>query len=351
MNIIYKEQQREKFNKLWDEFLLSNEIDFEYSRLVIDYNLSYAKYLSYDKSFVLEENNKCVGICFLPIEMNKNILSISIEESYIMCPVANSVKNEKIIYKEIDKLCIDFKIALIRFKTSMFNDDNINKLLLYDFVDTTNTSSVINLEDTQEILWKNLRRRYKSLINSFIKNEDYSILVSNDANNIELHNKYVKFHKIHMQNAGKESKSKLIYNKQLELLKNNIATIIALKYKNEIVMTNYFFHDKNNVTYASNAYDTSEKFKNLTLNHYLLWESIMYFKLNNFKLFNMGQPCSINHINGFDDYADDKELSISHFKIGMGSKYILNFQGIKFFDKTILLNLIDKFKQKVENEI
>lgn len=153
-----------------------------------------------------------------------------------------------------------------------------------------------------------------------------------------------------MKNAGKVLKSDLIYAKQLNLAQQNLATIIAVNFQDRPIIINYFFHDDSNVVYASNAYDTNESFTNLPLNHYLLWHSTLYFKQLGFKIFGFGQPCSINTINGFLDYADSKELSISHFKRGMGSQMIPHMQGIKCFNKNILIEAIKEFKQKVTNE-
>jgi hypothetical protein len=152
-----------------------------------------------------------------------------------------------------------------------------------------------------------------------------------------------------MKNAGKALKSELIYTKQLNLAQQNLATIIAVNFQDRPIIVNYFFHDTANVVYASNAYDTDESFKNLPLNHYLLWHSTLYFKQLGFKLFGFGQPCGLNTVNGFTDYTDNKELSISHFKMGMGTQMISHMQGIKFFKKEPLLQLINQFKSEVIN--
>lgn len=349
MNFIFKHQEASTFESLWNEYLTSHNIDFQYSLSIIEYYLAYSNNLYEDKSFVLEINNECVGICFLPIESTKDGFSISIANGYIMAPLANSAKCEQIIFDYIDDICANLNIGMIKFKMSIFENSNFNKLRLYGFFDTTNTTCAIDLSNTQEHLWMNLRKRYKSLINSLTKNNEYSIVYSNESTLNELHEHYVTFHKIHMKNAGKALKSDLIYTKQLNLAQQNLATIIAVNFQNRPIIINYFFHDTTNVVYASNAYDTHESFTNLPLNHYLLWHSTLYFKQLDFKIFGFGQPCSLNSINNFTDYADEKELSISHFKRGMGTKMLSHMQGIKFLKKEPLLQLIDQFKSEVIN--
>ncbi|WP_067178343.1 hypothetical protein [Sulfurospirillum sp. UCH001] len=349
MNFVFKYEDSQNFEKLWNQYLTSYNVDFQYSLTSIEYYLAYCNNLYKDKSFILEVDNHCVGICFLPIESTKDGFSISIANGYIMAPLAKSLKYEQIIFDCIDKICDDLNIVIVKFKVSIFENLNFNRLRLYRFLDTTNTTCILDLNNSQEDLWMNLRKRYKSLINSLTKNGEYSIVCSNESTLNELHKYYVTFHKIHMKNAGKSLKSNLIYTKQLNLAQQNLATIIAVNFQNHPIIINYFFHDTTNVVYASNAYDTHESFKNLPLNHYLLWHSTLYFKQRGFKKFGFGQPCSLNSINGFMDYADEKELSISHFKRGMGTQMISHMQGIKFLKKEPLLQLIDQFKSEVTN--
>lgn len=348
MNIIFKEQNKAYFELLWNKFLVQYSIDFQYSLPMVEYYLICCPHLFIDKSFVVELNNECLGICFLPIEDNNSSLSISIANSYVMAPRASSTKIENLIFNCIDELAKTLNLSSIKFKLSIFENTTFNRLRLYGFFDTTNTTCSINLEDKQEYLWTNLRKSYKALINSLIKNSEYTVLYSNNTNYKDLHRQYVAFHKIHMANAGKVPKSDDIYDRQLNLIENNLATIIAIQYKNTTIMTNYFFHDNINVIYASSAYDTDEFFQNLPINHYLLWHAIVHFKTLAFKTLGFGQPCNMNKVSGFNDYADDKELNISHFKRGMGTQMTSHTQGIKFFDKQSLLQLIEQFKVEIE---
>jgi len=349
MNIIFKEQNKDYFERLWNKFLVQHSIDFQYSLPMIEYYLICCPNLLVDKSFIVELNNECLGICFLPIEDSNGSLSISIASGYVMAPMASSAKSEQLMFNHIDEICGDLNLSSIKFKLSIFENSRFNRLRLYGFFDTTNTTCIINLEDKQESLWTNLRKSYKALINSLIKNSEYTVLYSDNANFKDLHQQYVAFHKIHMKNAGKIPKSDEIYDRQLNLIEHNLATIIAIQHNNATIMTNYFFHDNVNVIYASSAYDTDEFFQNLPINHYLLWQAMVYFKALDFKTLGFGQPCNIAKVSGFNDYADDKELSISHFKRGMGTQVTSHTQGIKFFDKQPLLQLIEQFKTEIEN--
>lgn len=350
MNFIFKHEDAPTFERLWNEYLSTHRSDFHYALALIEYALSYSSRLHMDQSFVVEENNRCVGLCFLPIETSTHDgLSISIAEGYVIAPLACSHKYEEAIFEKIDAICALFNISLVKFKLSAFEDSRFNRLRLYGFIDTTSTTGTLDLQTSKEELWTNLRKRYKSFINSVIKNDAFSILYSDHSNAQTLHQTYVAFHKIHMQNAGKIPKSDEIYRKQFTLIENRLATLLAVCYQDSIVMANYFFHDTRNVIYASSAYDTRELFHHLPLNHYLLWHAIVYFKEQNFTTFGFGEPCILNAINGFTDYADEKELNISHFKRGMGAQTISHMQAIKFYHYEPLIRLIDQFKLEVTN--
>jgi len=341
MNFIYKKDNEELFIRLWQEYIDSNKLSFEYNLEIINYYILYMENLSRDRSFVVEQNGKCVGVCFLPI-------SLSI--GYIIAPHALSDKIEKEIFSKIDTICEELSVGELKFYLSVFEDYKFNKLLSYNYIDTSISTCSVDLTNEEAILWRAIRKSYKSLINSLIKNNDYKIVYSNNENITKLHNAYVSFHKEHMKEAGKIEKDISIYNKQYALLESNLATIIAIEYDNSIIYANYFFHNNSQVSYASSAYDLNNKFKRLPLNHYLLWEAIIYFKKLDFKLFNFGTPCGFNKINGFEDYLDNKQIDISSFKRGMGAKMQIQYQGVRFYNKLLLLEKIENFKIKVENE-
>lgn len=341
MNYIFKKDNEKLFIRLWQEYVDNNQLSFEYSLEVLNYYLSYIDDLSSDRSFVIEQNGKCVGICFLPI---------SLSVGYIIAPHASSDKIEKKIFSKIDTISEQLDIKQLKFYLSVFEDYKFNKLLSYNYTDTSISTCSVDLSREEDILWRGIRKSYKSLINGLIKSNDYNIVYSNDKNMKKLHNAYTSFHKEHMREAGKTEKDISVYNKQYALLESKLATIIAIEYDNSIIFTNYFFHNHQQVTYASSAYDLNDKFKKLPLNHYLLWEAILYFKKLDFKLFNFGTPCGFNKVNGFEDYLDTKQIDISTFKRGMGAKMQTQYQAIKFFDKTLWFEKVEEFKKRLDDE-
>lgn len=340
MNIIFKEDTAQLFDQYWNSYILVNKIDFQYSLQVLNFNLQHSKRILNDKSFVVERNGECVGICFLPIESD-NTTSVSIANGYVIKPLAKTEKIEKYIFSKIDEICLDIGVEKIKYSFSQFTESKFNTLSKFNFIDTSTSTCNIYLDKSKEVLWRDLRKSYKSLINSMIKNDKFKILFSNQENHIELNEKYVEFHKEHMKQAGKEPRSDNIYNKQLKLLENDLASIVAVTYKKQIVIVNYYFHNNESVSYSGSSFDTSDDFQKYPLNHFLLWNSILYFKKLGYGKLNFGQPCGYNKVNGLDDHLDDKQINISSFKRGMGAEMKTLYRGVKFIND-------DKFDIKIK---
>jgi len=341
MNYIFKKDDKNQFDKFWQDYFDKNKLGFEYALETMDYHLSCMDDLLEDNSFVVEQDGSCMGVCFLPLRVSVG---------YVIAPHAISDKVEKKIFTQTEAICKKLGIKELKFSLSVFDEHRFNKLLSYGFIDTSSTTCSINLDNEQHVLWKNLRKSYKSLVNGFIKDKAYSIIDSSSNHKRKLHDIYVSFHQQHMINERKKPKESFVYEKQYDMLESELASIIAIKYNEKIIFTNYFFHCNQKVVYASSAYDTDEQFVSKPLNHYLLWEAILYFKKYDFKVFNFGTPCGFNIINGFEDYLDIKQIDISHFKRGMGAEMKTQYQGVKIMDREILLQKIENFRSMVKED-
>jgi len=347
--IIYKNDSKEEFLKRWNEYINNNLSSYKYTILNLEYFLLYSKYLIYDKSFIVIENNKCVGICFLPIEETKRIVTVSISDGYVFLPLSTEKRIEKEIFKEIEKICVEYKIQKVNFSIDpliLEYKDKFNTLLEYGFVDTSTTDCLIDLKLEEQDLWKNLRKSYKALINSILKNDEFEIVI------IDKDNIYYKLHELyrelHAKCAGSATRVKETFDKQFEMLENDNASLIGLKLNGNFIGFNYFFHFQKTVIYASGADDPEYENSKIPIYHVILWNAIKYYKERGFDFMEFSQPCGYNKVNGFNDYLDEKQINISHFKRGMGTKMVPAFRGIKYFNKSLLLDDVDKFKEKVE---
>jgi hypothetical protein len=345
MKIVYKKENPQIFWEKWKEYITNNISSFRYLPLYIDYMLYYSSDLYEDMSFVVIENNKCVGICFLPIE-NKTFKTISLAGSYTIAPLSINERIEKAVFFEIEKIANRYDIKLIKFFLDPLIGYKFNILLKYGFFNTSSTNCIVDLRKPSNKLWQNLRKSYKPLINGILKNSDYTIFIMNSNNaDYEIHECY---RKLHHKCAGRVTRNKKTFDKQFEMLKNGYATLMGLKYKNKFIGMQYFFHYQKTVVYASGADDPEYTAKKFNIYHPILWKAQLYFKENGFDFLEYSQPCAYCKIQGFDDYYDKKQLNIGHFKRGMGADMTMLFRGIKFYDNNLFINYIKKLEKQIK---
>ena len=349
IKIIYKKDNLNLFWQGWSRYTKENIVSFRYLPLYIDYMLDYSNQLSDDKSFIVIQDNKCVGICFLPIEKD-NYKSITLSGGYTIAPVAINQRIEKIIYEEIENIAKNEDIKVIKLFLDpliMIYKHNFNTFLKYGFLDTSATDCIVDLRKEKKYLWSNIRKHYKSMINRVLKDSNFDIFIMDDKNaDYSVHEYY---RELHHKCAGKITRSKKTFDKQFEMLKDGFATLIALKYKDKFIGMQYFFHHQKGVIYASGADDPKYTEKKFNIYHPILWQAQLYFKEKGFEFLEFSQPCGYSKVQGFDDYLDKKQLNISYFKRGMGAKMLTLYRGIKYYDKKLLDKDIKNFKWEIEN--
>ena len=95
MDIVFKEEDCEKFYhylKFYNDNYLSS---FHYLDSFIDYSLMYSANLNKDKSFIIVEENKPSSVVFFPIEEVNGGLNVSIADEPCAAPLSISEKKEK----------------------------------------------------------------------------------------------------------------------------------------------------------------------------------------------------------------------------------------------------------------
>lgn len=345
MKILFKEDNPELFRKYWIDFYDKNITSYRYNIDFLDYYFKYNN-IVVDKSFVVEKEGSCIGICFIPICGKENNYSIGLNGSYSISPLAIDEKIEYFIFNKIKEISDEYKINKIDFfidpLISIYKKEyQFNYLKKYDFIEKNSLDCIINLSIEINILWKNLRKSYKSLINNILNNPEFEfIIVNKDNPDYSVHEGY---RLLHNKIAGGNSRKKELFDKQFELLENSMATLIAIKFQNEFIGYNYFFHSNKTVTYATGVSEKTYTEKGLSISHAILWKAILYFKNLDFDYLQFGQPCSFSLISGFDDYCDSKQLNISNFKKGMGGNIIPIYRGTRYLNKDIFEDEIMKF--------
>lgn len=352
--IIKFKENKEQFFERWSEFLEQNPSSPKFLPSYIEILTIPSQFIVCDESFVIVENAKCVGICFLPIENINGVKSVSLQGDFTLQPLAKSERIYDIIFTEISDIAKALNLSKIMFYLDPLItefSDKFNWLLAYGFMDTSASNCLALLNVSRADLWRNLRKRYKGQINGVMKSSDFEFFILNkDNQSYEMHEIY---RALHAKAAGRETRPKTSFDKQYELLKDGFATIIGLKYNamgGGFIGMSYFIHYDKAVVYFSGADDPEFTQRKIPIYHAVLWKATEYFSQLGFKVMEYSEPCGYNKINGFMDYMDEKQINIGFFKRGMSTKMTTYYKGIKYFDKNLLLSDIEKFKQMVLRE-
>ena len=352
MRVIFKNSDEKEFTIKWNEFIDKNIVSYKYLQDYLRYMTQYSSYIIDDKSFVIVDENRCVSICYLPIENYDGNNFVSLAKNYTISPLSSEKSAQRLSFKIIDDIAKELKISKIKFYLDPLVVqylDKFNSLKEYGYIDSSSSDCILDLRSPINILWKNLRKSYKSLINGIIKSNEYELVIV-DKNNPD-YNLHEMYRKMHERCSGRVTRKKETFDTQYKLLLKGNATLIGLNHNGKFIGFNYFFHFKKTLVYASGADDPDYESKKISIYHAILWKSTIHFKEKDFDFIQYSQPSGFNVINGFDDYLDQKQINISHFKRGMGTQMVTLFRGIKYFDNDLFIKDIEFFKNTAINNI
>ena len=167
----------------------------------------------------------------------------------------------------------------------------------------------INLQLSIEKIKNNLRKSYKSLVNS----KDLDIRVMDYSNlNIEIWN---NFKNLHFKLSKRKTRNDDTWDIQYNNIKNNKSFLIYTKFKNKVIGANYVGYSKDEANYGSSA--ILKNFNN-KLGHTLKFETIKHCKKLGLMWYNLG----LHYFN-----SNDSELrNISDFKKGFATNILPRYK-------------------------
>lgn len=337
------------FEEEWNKALINIKHSFLYTRFGINYYKSYCDFIE-DLSFIVKKDDKYIALAIVFLEKIGNNLSISASGGYIPSPLYIDEKSQKIVFKHINFLAQIKNIKQIKFymDSSLFIENNFmqkfNILKKYDYFETNNLNLYIDLTLDEKVLWTNLNKSYKSLINKYTKNTENQFFIMTKENySWEI---FLEFYKLHCNIAGDRARKISLFEEQFKLLQNGLATLFYIKNEEVFLSFSLFFHYDKSVTYATSVSKKEERQE--PYSHFLLWNANIFFKKQDFCHIIYGSPSGLNKFGGIDDINDEKQLAISFFKKQMGAEIINVNRGIKFFDKYLLKNFILNFVEKLD---
>lgn len=170
----------------------------------------------------------------------------------------------------------------------------------------------LNIRPSLEDLKREVRKSYKSLINWGVKNIQFNIL---EQQTIETA-KFMAFKELHIQVAGRQTRSDETWLKQIEMIKNDEAFAILGHLDGKLVTASLFNYFQDHCYYSVSA-SIRELFDKPLL-HSSIWKAIELAKAKGCKEFELGEQVfpSTSGVN-------KKEIDISYFKRGFGGYTIV----------------------------
>ncbi len=180
---------------------------------------------------------------------------------------------------------------------------------------------VIDLNNDEEYLWKNLRKSYKSLIRWGEKNLRIELINQNNlqAGQVEA------FRQLHIAVSKRETRSQESWHIQQRMIKNNSAFMVRALLDGALVSCALFTHSDKNCYYAVSA--ANREMFDKPLSHAVVWRGIQVSKQLGCLYFDLGeQVFNPQQLPGYGENETDKsaltkkEQSISLFKRGFGGE-------------------------------
>ena len=169
-------------------------------------------------------------------------------------------------------------------------------------------TQVIDLEQSEKTIRKNIRKRYSSFINWGLR--ELTLTINNKSSNFSW-SEMQAFQKLHFKVSGRNTHTEESWRRQYEMCLTGEAFVVMAEFDGELVSAGFFTNSHDSCYYGASASrrDLFEK----PIFHALLWTAIMHAKLIGCKWFEVGEQVYTN-IN----QASEKESGISKFKAGFG---------------------------------
>lgn len=321
----YKYSDPDNFWKLFGK--LKNQHPFissSYSPQVLDYFRVRALDSGYeviDKSCILTFNDIPYSGFLGGVFVKEDFASISFFE--IPCLAIDSfyisLKQKKQIHLFLrELLSLDFNEFKIRGANCSSSLPSMCDYLLTNSLVKLSSlpTRLIDLKHDESELKRSLRKSYHSLINWGLREMDIQIY---DQSNISW--KIIsQFRDLHIQEAGKETRSIRTWEKQFEAIASGAAFCITAILNKELVSAAYFSCSDRHCYYGSSA--SRRELFDKPISHALIWKAILEAKRLGALVFETGST----FVETINPSLSIKEKNISYFKQGFGGDLIINNQ-------------------------
>jgi FemAB family protein len=288
----------------------SHNILITYQKSTVDYYISYFK--GENLSLVLYENNKAVGVFPLFVCQGEDGWLISGDGNNLIKPlfVDNVARKTK---KRIEKQLIEIVYAItkrLEIKKIRLIDSNVvlsNWYILW--LKKASRSFLtyqlaIDLQLSIKDIRLGFRKSYRPLVNKALKEWDTKVCEGN------IDDVFEEFRLLHLEVAGKETRSRESWDIQKAKIKNNEALLVTVGDGDILIGAGLFTYTKNVGSYSVGAY--KRELFDRPIGHGVQMKAIEALKEKGCKTYHIGQKMTLLD----DNIPTYKELSISYFKEG-----------------------------------
>jgi FemAB family protein len=330
----------ESFTTLWSEFVEGNDNStYAYLQGELDFVRYYTdKCRVKDLSFVILERDNPICICPLFLEQHGKINTFSVANTHLRAPLfskklpgklLNRTQNE--CFDKIDQLAQVYNVDKVSFMIDPLSEEHkYNFLFKYGYLDNSVNTCIIDLKQSLDVLWRKLRKSYKSLINNGQKLFEIIIMTNNNLD----YDLFCEHKKLHFKAAGRVTRPDETWEAQFEMIKNNNAVLIGIKTNEAYLAFGYFVYH-NGKAYYGHASENPDIDSEIPFMHVIMWNAIKFFSENDYQALELGHQYFGKQI---FEFPSAKDLQISFFKRGFGGEISTLYRGSKYYNNSVLKN-------------
>jgi hypothetical protein len=311
------------FDNLWQKLFLDSE--FQYP-LYQPYNIKYYEALFQERrfedcSFVVEEQ----GVPLAGLRMSVNTapdgtnqlsgfgLPISFLEQRFV-PTVQFRGARKFIRSELDNILHNPSLTSIIFQDYL-QDGNLSFLGEYLLQKgaraTLYFTQIIDLREPEATLYGQIRKSYKSLINWGKKNLHLKVIEGQTVDPDDVN----RFRELHLHAAGRETRSRLTWHRQYEMVRAGEAFVVTGELDGELVTAALFPCSSRYCFYGVSA--SKRELFDKPMSHAVIWCALLHAKEHGCIFFELPE---LRYPEQGPPLPTEKELSISTFKRGFGGE-------------------------------
>jgi len=275
-----------------------------------------------DRSFVIaDENGVSAGIrmySFVNPQGKRELSCFGMIPLWFFEVLDESPKRRKktraVVEAVLEKICAEDHIERIWFEDPLSGQQlsYLSKILLNRGAKAEPViRQIVDLNASEEQILRNVRKSYKSLINWGKGHLKLTVIAGDQVSDQKMED----FRQLHIQVAGRETRSQETWQVQEKMIRNNEAFAVFGVLDGELVTAALFPLSPQYCIYGVSA-SNRDQFDN-PLSHAVIWEAILHARKVGCQFFELGL---IHFPNISDIPPTPKEMSISMFKHGFGGR-------------------------------